>query len=768
MVQLHETGTEPWKSAISRGRPEDLLLSHDDPITHPRADHYQRDEFAGRVVERIRGRTGKGSVVLGLYGAWGDGKTTVLNFIEHRLRQRPEMVVVRFNPWRFNGEEALLRSFFEHFAQQLDPPYRSRLRRSFARVLEFLSLLVTAVFGSAAGGGGLEISPGHALRRFSRRLSAPDLDREKRRIDAALESRGQHVVVLMDDLDRLEKAEIRAVFRLVKLTADFHHTTFVLAFDPRLVSRALGKAYDSRHAGTRFLEKIVQVPLHLPAMNRKRLQKHCLAAIHRALGDAGTQLSPAEAAELEEKARQGFGSALSNPRIAHRFLNLVKFSVPALHGEVNTVDQVLVEGMRICYPSIYDAVRTSREFLIELPDVAGVSEIDRQSRRFEAGIGIRLRALAPAEREEAEWLLRTLFPQLSALARGELPASDQPRWIREQRVCCEPYFDRCFTYTLLPGDISDQDIKELVGLAYEHAAEALGPRLTTVLASVGSREFHARLMRHHLPGQAASQIARAIATHAGAACGADPGTPALFSALIARVHQTGRTNFAADLARFAEPFSMGAAVFRAMRLLSDDSGHHDAIGRVLAQRAQDRLEGTLHPPADAPLQYLLWARYGDRERAKSWLSEVVLSHPHIAVALPAQVVEWTAEPGQANGFGAEDYQHLHEISEPGVVHQAISMWAQTEDGRMVLGFPGGKGDLLRAFAQLHGQWMTARDARGEASREQPSAREEGSDTRPQEDAYAREVAGAVPAPPRYAEGEGPPVEPGSDGGSKMG
>src|SRR3712207_7258348 len=42
-----------------------------------------------------------------------------------------------------------------------------------------------------------------------------------------------------DDIDRLEQREIQAVFKLVKLTADFRRLTYVLAFDPAIVVAAL-------------------------------------------------------------------------------------------------------------------------------------------------------------------------------------------------------------------------------------------------------------------------------------------------------------------------------------------------------------------------------------------------------------------------------------------------------------------------------------------------------------------------------------------------
>lgn len=48
-------------------------------------------------------------------------------------------------------------------------------------------------------------------------------------IETILKEEQKRVVILIDDIDRLEKSEIHAVFRMVKLTADFKYTAYILA-----------------------------------------------------------------------------------------------------------------------------------------------------------------------------------------------------------------------------------------------------------------------------------------------------------------------------------------------------------------------------------------------------------------------------------------------------------------------------------------------------------------------------------------------------------
>ena len=60
----------------------------DAPISDPRLDVFDREPFAHRIADTIGERNDLSSIVVGIYGPWGDGKTTVLNFIRNRLRCR--------------------------------------------------------------------------------------------------------------------------------------------------------------------------------------------------------------------------------------------------------------------------------------------------------------------------------------------------------------------------------------------------------------------------------------------------------------------------------------------------------------------------------------------------------------------------------------------------------------------------------------------------------------------------------------------------------
>lgn len=97
----------------------------DKPIGIIRQDEFNRYDYAKRVAETIRDRHSPESLVVGLYGRWGEGKTSVLNFITAELKSA-RIITMTFNPWRFEGEDQLLTGFFTELAQALNKPLKTK------------------------------------------------------------------------------------------------------------------------------------------------------------------------------------------------------------------------------------------------------------------------------------------------------------------------------------------------------------------------------------------------------------------------------------------------------------------------------------------------------------------------------------------------------------------------------------------------------------------------------------------------------------------
>lgn len=468
---------------------QETTYSSDQPIRTATDDRFARAVFATRVADTIIARKDSSSLVLGLYGAWGDGKTSVLYMIEERLRLNDALIPLRFNPWHFASEDQLIRGFFDTLATAIGENLKTR-GEQIGEALDKYGTLLTVASASISGGL-LSINPGQAAKDFGRSMSTVELDTLKGRIGAMLSASGTQVVVLIDDIDRLDKTETHAIFKLVKLSAGFEHTTYLLAFDADVVAAALGERYGSggHAAGHAFLEKIIQVPLHLPPADPTALRRFAYEGVDAALTHAGIELAQSEVDTFTVQFMSGLEARLDTPRQARLYSNALMFALPIVKGEVNTVEFMLVEGLRVFYPKLYSVIRDNPSAFL------GSGRNGRAERESSAGQLIEEASadLTVAEREQlAEGLLRHLFPRMGNMHYG---SEWESTWAEDRRICSQAYFRRYFSYGIPQNDVSDRLIDSfLAELQQLEAAEqnASLDQLATAAPDVFVRKLRQR------------------------------------------------------------------------------------------------------------------------------------------------------------------------------------------------------------------------------------------------------------------------------------
>ncbi|MHB1401710.1 MAG: KAP family P-loop NTPase fold protein [Thiobacillus sp.] len=430
----------------------------DQPITGKAEDRFNRASFATRIAETIATRVDPSSIVLGIFGPWGDGKTSVLEMMQEALNSYPNVIVVRFNPWHFQSEDLLLRGFFATLADAMGqslPNVKEKageLLKKYGSVLSLASLTV---------GGVVQVTPGETAKGVGEAMSNVGLDELRTRIERMLDEANKRLVILIDDIDRLDREETHAIFKLVKLSASFRHTSYVLAFDDIVVSAALGERYGAggAPAGRAFLEKIIQVPLHLPPADENSLRQLALEGVQNALNQAGIELTQPQVDAFVRHFDDALLPRLETPRRAKLFSNALLFALPILKGEVNPVDLMLIEGIRVIYPHLYTGIRENPALFLH-----GERDERRNGRqeavsRIDSLIEGTTPELTADERETVKSrLLEPLFPRISKMGYG---AEWDNIWGAEQKVSSNQYFKRYFTYSVPVGDVPDAHVAAL-------------------------------------------------------------------------------------------------------------------------------------------------------------------------------------------------------------------------------------------------------------------------------------------------------------------
>jgi predicted KAP-like P-loop ATPase len=437
-----------------------LTFSPDQPIHSKRADRFNRAPFAQRVADTTAIRSDRSSVVIGLYGPWGCGKSSTLNLIEEALNDHSNVVVVRFNPWLYSSEERQLCGFFDTLAATLGRSLPTQAEKIGDLLRDYVALLSLASFSVA--GVGLP-NPRDALPRIGDFLVSARLDELKQHLEEVLEQAGKRVVVLIDDVDRLERAEIQAILKLVKLSASFTSTSYVLSFDDEMVASSIGERYAQagNEAGRDYLAKMIQVPLHLPPPDATPLRQMVFDGVAAALRQSRIELEKKEVDAFTHHFIEGLEPRLGTPRHAKLYVNAVTFALPLLEEEAHPVDLLLMEGIRVFYPKLYLAIRDNAKLFLGGGRDSDQNTESAQRRHIADLLRESMPDIAPEQCASLRRdLLESLFPRLGKTCYGHDREAD---WAREQRVCSEQYFQRYFMYSVPQGDIGDLEVAGSIG-----------------------------------------------------------------------------------------------------------------------------------------------------------------------------------------------------------------------------------------------------------------------------------------------------------------
>lgn len=445
-------------------------------------DEFGRRPFAHRVADVLVQQPLGDCLVVSISGEWGAGKSTTLGYVKERLSEVP-CKVFEFNPWRFPGEDKLLFEFFDRFVKAVDPDGDIfTLWQRVASTSEHVIEPAAAVGGFLAdanfpGTGGLMKSVGS----FFRTQLLANVEKARKQAVEYLEREKMRVVVLMDDLDRLETDDLMSLLRIIKLVADLPNTSFIMAMDEDHVARTIGKRIGGGLANGRlYLEKIVQVRLPLPVIPWSRMHKYALGLVHQVLIDNGLTLHPDERVRFREVFDEIFALRIKTPRAAKAWANAVRFSLGVLPEEVNTADVMLLECARLNIPTLYSCIRL---------DVAcAMSEamsVDRQILGDEVMVEPLISKLmdcfgniTPDEKTHKKRVLLSWFPNLQ----GQNWRSNAENWERNKRLCSKEYFWRFFSASISPDDLKDSEVVRLI----KQAASPEVP-LESIIADIASQ-----------------------------------------------------------------------------------------------------------------------------------------------------------------------------------------------------------------------------------------------------------------------------------------
>ncbi len=425
-------------------------LNTDTPLSKIQDDQLSRVEFAKRLALILSTKGNQDSLVVGLYGKWGEGKSTVMNFTKSFILKSKDIVVLEFNPWQFKNEDLLMVSFFEKMAFSLNKSFKGLKERAGDLLKKYSD--VAGIFTQYIG------YSTESLKNVGEGLSQSPIEKHREKIDKLILESKKKIVVFIDDIDRLSINEVQTVFKLVKLIADFPNTKYVLAFDDKRIAKMLSPLYgeSDANAGYEYLEKIIQVPLRIPQASKYEILNFTLKIIEKVFLNLSIKVKENEFRQFSDALRECFLINIDNPRIAWRFANSITFSVPLLYRKVNLDNLLVLEGIKIFYPELYSFIKDNREVFLRIENQDRSLSNSQGDKDRRDSIKKALDAYPGRQQHQLKLILLELFPQLKTIFNNyHFRETTYKKWFLEKRLCSGSYFERYFTYSESRNDMDD-------------------------------------------------------------------------------------------------------------------------------------------------------------------------------------------------------------------------------------------------------------------------------------------------------------------------
>lgn len=444
------------------------LVEGDEPIKTGSEDRLSRSAFIEQMYNIIANYKTGSSLVIGLSGEWGSGKTSSLNLLKEKLKMEDaHVIIVDFNPWFFRDDAALIREFFASIGNQLESEY---LIPGFSKYKQYVSKLLQSTTATI-GPIGLSFTLGTDGSESEIRLLKDGIENTLRAIN-------RKVLILVDDIDRLPPRELLLMVKLVRLCGNFSSFIYVLCYDRRIIGELLNEGGVTDPDA--FLDKIVNLDLRLPEVNKRSIDDYVGSKLDQLFQEFDISLDNGQQERLRNVYSNHITNRVQTLREAKKLLANLVGVLGAVIGEVNVVDTIALESLRIFASRVWVDIASSPDLYV-LPLDTGyftsrlllrLGDNDNASVKTKEHLEGILLSEKDISREFAKGVVEFLFPRAADILRGQSPSYEhlQQDYEREQRVALGDHLRKYLLQHVPVGLISGAQIASIIEQANESSS----------------------------------------------------------------------------------------------------------------------------------------------------------------------------------------------------------------------------------------------------------------------------------------------------------
>lgn len=295
------------------------------------------------LISSITNYRPKNSFSIGINAEWGFGKSTFLHrFYKEYRKTNSETIMFWFHIWKNKGDKAIIDNFFKEFSTNLKP-YSAEIEDNVEKYTD-------AILRTSPGEISKIVQAGKDIFREDH-----SLEEYYQKIQAAIKRIDRQIIIILDDLDRLENTEILDSYKIIRTLSDFDNVIFLAGYDRNYLEKTLGKSKE------KYINKIFQVEINLLPFDKKQIYEMVLNGIKNVFPHRINQKDKSVVRLSNEKLFQVF-YALFSRRSFHGSLNASDINLDNLHTNEN---QFVCSDIKLDYKHFIRTYRDLKRFLNE-------------------------------------------------------------------------------------------------------------------------------------------------------------------------------------------------------------------------------------------------------------------------------------------------------------------------------------------------------------------------------------------------------------------
>ena len=324
----------------------------DEPISKKYDDRLGYQPYVDNLSRLLLNESFPKSFSIALVGPWGNGKSSILDLVKNEFQTNENHLrtnlFIHFFPYLNHNEEDIIKEFFVLLSNQL-----SKFDGTISNQILKYSQKITDLYHSKSLIDFVS-KPSTSLNNQAAKELYDDINESLTRIN-------KKIIVFIDDLDRLSGNEIIQVLKLIRNTANFKNTIFVLAMDKDYVLQRLKSS--NQILNSSYLEKFFQLEIYLPEIDKNLLRDSFLKAF-----GTETDMDKTDFASKIKNALLNsnllFDDYVKNLRDVKRYTNQIKFDYPFIQNEIGLVDFINFTFLKTRFPSIVTQLYNDRANLL--------------------------------------------------------------------------------------------------------------------------------------------------------------------------------------------------------------------------------------------------------------------------------------------------------------------------------------------------------------------------------------------------------------------